>query len=361
MGFAPAQFNLAYCYHHGKSVAEDYFGQAKEWYLKAALQGHALAQCAYYMYSHDSRVPNREDAARWLKESAGQGHSFAQLMLGLMCENGKGLVPQDQAQAVTWYHKAAEQGFACTENVNLRYCCSHSPSSMWESDADIFQALAQWRLGCFYRDGTLVPKDEVEAYKWFKLAAGRRAEWISDFNSVNGKELTSLRAKLSPTELAEGDRRCEEFKRRFTSKEQPQQPRPLRIVVVDDEDGLLKMVELLIHDWFNEVTVLTFQNPDAAWRELSLGDPDLLITRDRMPALTGQEICQRLMGRKAAYPIIVTGGWPPTEQWVREYRSQGLNITFLRSPFSTEQFNLALLEFLGPSDNPHSQLRKGEQ
>jgi len=133
-----------------------------------------------------------------------------------------------------------------------------------------------------------------------------------------------------------------------------------RIVVVDDEDWLLVMIERLIHAWFNEVTVLTFQDPDAAWQELSLRNPNLLITRDRMLGLTGEEICRRLFDRKARFPIIVTGGWPPTGKWVREYASRGFNITFLLSPFTVEQFNQMLLTHFGPSDNPSAKFQKSE-
>ncbi len=45
---------------------------------------------------------------------AKQGHAKAQHNLGVMYENGQG-VPQDDAEAVKWYHKAAEQGHATAQ------------------------------------------------------------------------------------------------------------------------------------------------------------------------------------------------------------------------------------------------------
>src|SRR5271166_6632222 len=44
-----------------------------------------------------------------LRPLAEQGNALAQLGLGVMYANGHG-VPQDYAQAVVWYRKAAEQG-----------------------------------------------------------------------------------------------------------------------------------------------------------------------------------------------------------------------------------------------------------
>ena len=111
-----------------------------------------------------------------------------------------------------------------------------------------------------------------------------------------------------------------------------------RIVVVDDEDGCLEMFKRLIRDRFKDVTLLLFSNSNEAWQELARTDPDLLITRDKMPNLTGEDIVRRLMDRKITYPIIVDGGWPPTEQWVRELANRGLNVSFLLSPFAVEKF-----------------------
>jgi response regulator RpfG family c-di-GMP phosphodiesterase len=121
------------------------------------------------------------------------------------------------------------------------------------------------------------------------------------------------------------------------------------------------MFKILFRNWFKEdVTLITFLNSSEAWRELSQNDPDLLVTRDRMLGLTGEEICRRLFEQKATFPIIVTGGWPPTEKWVREYASRGLNIKFLLSPFTVEQFNKELLTYFGPSDNPSVKFQKSE-
>ena len=112
---------------------------------------------------------------------------------------------------------------------------------------------------------------------------------------------------------------------------------PVRIVHVDDENFLLKMVEVVIRTKFNNVAIQSFHDSNEAWQELSQTDPDILITDDKMPGLTGEGLVRRLVERKAQYPIIVTSGWPPTEDWVRRCGDMNLNISLLRCPFTFEQ------------------------
>ena len=76
-----------------------------------------------------------------LRMRANAGDARAQFNLGHAYRNGQG-VPQDDAEAVLWYRKAAEEGHAG----------------------------AQINLGNAYATGEGVPKDDTEAYKWFNLA-----------------------------------------------------------------------------------------------------------------------------------------------------------------------------------------------
>lgn len=123
---------------------------------------------------------------------------------------------------------------------------------------------------------------------------------------------------------------------------------PVRVVHVDDEDVILKMVEVVIRTKFNDVAIQSFYDSNAAWQELSQTDPDILITDDKMPGLTGEALVRRLVERKAQYPIIVTSGWPPTENWVRRYGDMNLNISLLRCPFTSEQLYRQICQHLSP-------------
>ena len=86
-------------------------------------------------------------------------------------------VPKDEVEAVKWYRRAAEQG-----------------------DAD-----GQMWLWGMYHDGEGVPKDEVEALKWVLLAAAQGDEYAK-FGAP------SLRRLLTPEQCAEAERRAREFK-----------------------------------------------------------------------------------------------------------------------------------------------------
>ena len=76
------------------------------------------------------------EALKWYHKAAEQGHAAAQNSLGWMYQKGKG-VPQDHAEAVKRYRKSAEQG----------------------------DEAAQYNLGRTYQKGEGVPQSDAEAVK----------------------------------------------------------------------------------------------------------------------------------------------------------------------------------------------------
>lgn len=145
----------------------------------------------------------------------------------------------------------------------------------------------------------------------------------------------------------------------LTEKEQPGQPasdqtRPLRIVMVNDERCVLESLDVMIRFWLKDVTVLMFDNAADALVELSRTDPELLITDDKMANMDGKELCHRLLGRKVRYPVVVVSPWAPTEEWVREFATRGLNVSFLVQPFDFSTFRDAVAASLNiPPDKSH--------
>ncbi len=122
---------------------------------------------------------------------------------------------------------------------------------------------------------------------------------------------------------------------------------PLKIVHVDDDDLVLKHVRRTFLETYRNVVIKTFQKSNDAWSELLKEEPDLLITDDKMQELSGEEIVRQLVERGVQYPIIVTSGFPPTEQWVSKYKAHKSNIIFLPVPFTRPQFLNALWRQLG--------------
>jgi len=130
----------------------------------------------------------------------------------------------------------------------------------------------------------------------------------------------------------------------FPNQESPKAG-PLRIIMVDYEPSVLNALQYLIQDAFKHVTAKLFLNSGEAWQELAQADPDVLIMEYRMPGLSGQEMLQRLMERKAACRIVVIATLEAFEQPVREFASRGLNVAFLPKPFGAEGFREAMGQF----------------
>ena len=79
---------------------------------QAAKQGDAEAQFSLgWMYANSDGVHRSRGAVIFYHMAAEQGHAAAQYNLGNMYSDGK-VVPEDDAEAVKWYRKAAEQGNA---------------------------------------------------------------------------------------------------------------------------------------------------------------------------------------------------------------------------------------------------------
>ena len=110
--------------------------------------------------------------------AAGEGDVYMQLLMGEKCFYGDG-VPQDYAEALSWYRKAADQGDAgagfCMgwmyEN-GLGVTRDYAEALKWYSlAAEQDYAEAENSLGDLYRSGLGVPRDYGEAVRWFYRAA----------------------------------------------------------------------------------------------------------------------------------------------------------------------------------------------
>ncbi len=117
---------------------------------------------------------------------------------------------------------------------------------------------------------------------------------------------------------------------------------PPRIVVRHQNTDVLKSIAAIIkYHAFEDAIVLTFNDSEKAWLELSETDPDLFIT----DSYAGEVIFQHLLDRKAKYPVIWTSTFI-TPEWltlVRESASRGLNVvTHLELPFDIESLVKAL-------------------
>jgi hypothetical protein len=97
------------------------------------------------MYYYGRGVPqDYAEALGWFRKAADQGDAEAQYDVGSRYYYGQG-VAQDYAEALRWYRKAADQG----------------------------EARAQCGLGSMYYYGQGTQQDRAEAAKWYRQAADR--------------------------------------------------------------------------------------------------------------------------------------------------------------------------------------------
>ena len=85
-------------------------------------------------------------------------------------------VPKDVVEAIKWFRKAAEQG--------------HSKS--------------QCSLGVMYQYGRGVPQSDIEAYAWFSVSTTNGYEDAEQF-------LSEVKAELTPEQLVAAQRRATEL------------------------------------------------------------------------------------------------------------------------------------------------------
>jgi tetratricopeptide (TPR) repeat protein len=150
--------------------------------LAKAQQGDASSQmwlaCAYEQgWFGETNFP---EALKWFRRSAEQGDPDAQISLGQMYEYREG-VTQNYSLAAKWYRKAAEH------------------------DPDLGGA-GQGRnnLGMLYLDGKGVPRDYIQAYMCFRLAAFE-------------PNLSFGKTHMTPEQILETERLVEEWKSRHAS------------------------------------------------------------------------------------------------------------------------------------------------
>lgn len=167
-GFAHAQYNLGFMYDTGRGVEQN-DAEARHWFRLAADQGlpkaeaalrrtdltHTLprsrgvaddpadAEAQYELGTrYDYEVEDHDEAVRWYRLAAEQGHAGAQYSLGVHYALGQG-VEKDYPESARWYRLAAEQDHAG----------------------------AQYLLGSAYETSSGVEHDFSEAVRWYRLAA----------------------------------------------------------------------------------------------------------------------------------------------------------------------------------------------
>ncbi len=268
-GNAEGQFLVGLRYEYGLGRPQDH-REALHWYRLAAERCHSEAQAALGMYYREGLGVPRDEAKaeRWFTLSGDQvaegtdtlftrfciqvanapegpeavleqnrfaaeaGDPEAQTVLGALYQKGFRSMPKDNAKAEIWLRRAAEQGHPDGQYrlARLYYLRNLNDSSFKERTSYEYKEELKWfhmaaeqghlkamdELGNMHGMGLGVPKDKIEAQKWYsvsyrlgdrsvgytegriadeltadqKAEADRRAEqWLADFR--NGKRTAS--------------------------------------------------------------------------------------------------------------------------------------------------------------------------
>jgi len=150
-------------------------------------------------------------ALREWKPLAEAGYASAQYNLGVMYDNGAGVV-QDYAEAVRWYRLAAEQGNAKAQsNLGLVYDLGKGVVQDYAEAVRLYRlaaeqghATGQNNLGFMYGNGYGVLQDYVLAHKWYNLAA-------SQGNEMAAKNREIVAKKMTPAMIMEAQRLAREW------------------------------------------------------------------------------------------------------------------------------------------------------
>jgi len=142
-----------------------------------------------------------------------QGNPDDQAGLGSLYLGGYG-VARDEAAAMAWFAKAAKQGHANGQLSlgSLYYARKEyaTAASWYRRAAEQGNAVAEIRLARQYAEGTGLPRDDVQAYKWFSIAAVRAADSYARTNAAKGRETAAT--KLTPAQVGEAERLAREWK-----------------------------------------------------------------------------------------------------------------------------------------------------
>lgn len=119
-----------------------------------------------HIYKNEDGIPqDYNEAIKWWKLAAKQGHANAQAILGDLYGNGDG-IPQNYAEAEKWHRLASQNGV---------------PAS-------------QHNMGFMYETGNGVSQNYTQAWKWYHLAA------LQGYENAR-KNRKTLEKKMSPAQL----------------------------------------------------------------------------------------------------------------------------------------------------------------
>jgi len=121
--------------------------------------------------------------------------------------------------------------------------------------------------------------------------------------------------------------------------------RPKRILVVDDEAPIRRILELKLKNGGYEVFLA--EDGEAALRVIESEKPDAVITDINMPRMDGRQLCEAtnpLKRERTFLTIIMTARIiPDEERWITEMQ----DTVFMEKPFSPSSILARIDQYFG--------------
>ncbi|HVE14491.1 MAG TPA: sigma-54 dependent transcriptional regulator [Elusimicrobiota bacterium] len=114
--------------------------------------------------------------------------------------------------------------------------------------------------------------------------------------------------------------------------------RPERILVVDDEAGMCRLLQAVLGDAGYAVTA--HQKPEEALRSMEREPYDLVISDIRMPKLTGVDLLQAVREKRPDIPVILITAHGSTRSAVEAIRLGTSD--YITKPFKNEEIRLVV-------------------
>ena len=108
---------------------------------------------------------------------------------------------------------------------------------------------------------------------------------------------------------------------------------PQRIMLVDNEEGLCRMMEAILKD--QGYTIKSFTRPVQAVAEFTAGDYDLIISDIKMPEMDGLEVLQHIRNRDPEVPVIMITAYATVEMSIQALRRGAYDM--LTKPFEPDE------------------------
>jgi DNA-binding NtrC family response regulator len=106
-----------------------------------------------------------------------------------------------------------------------------------------------------------------------------------------------------------------------------------RILLVDNEEGLCRMMEAILLD--NGYSVKAFTRSFEAVEAFRAGEWDLVISDIKMPGMDGLEVLQRIKQKDATLPVIMVTAYATVEMSIQALRRGAYDM--LTKPFEPEE------------------------